>query len=56
MTILQSAISTNSLMEIICAWCTKHLGWTSGEGVTHGICPDCLKKQDRELEEMKRKK
>ena len=31
--------------RIICAWCDKDLGPYNGEGDTHGICADCLKKQ-----------
>lgn len=27
-----------SLMEVICGWCQKHLGWIEGEGISHGIC------------------
>lgn len=24
-----------------CAWCKSYLGWRPGEGISHGICPDC---------------
>ena len=29
----------------ICAWCKKDMGEYAGNGDTHGICPDCFKKQ-----------
>jgi len=29
-------------MDIICAWCEKKLGEKEGDGITHGICDDCL--------------
>ncbi len=38
-----------------CAWCGKDMGSIPGEqtGVTHGICPDCLKKYfGKEVEEV----
>jgi len=28
-------------MIIVCAWCNKKLGEKEGEGVSHGICPEC---------------
>ena len=32
-------------MKRICAWCKKYMGSTPGGiGITHGICPACLKK------------
>jgi len=31
--------------RIICSWCGRDLGPYDGEGDTHGICGDCLKKE-----------
>ena len=46
-------------MKIICAWCNKVLGEKEdprGSGrVSHGICEDCQRKIDKEIE-MARKK
>ena len=42
------------LATVVCAWCQKHLGTKNVEvpdgmpAVTHGICPDCKKKQEEE--------
>ena len=34
------------MTEAICAWCGKHLGTREwGEGITHGICTECSKKE-----------
>ena len=33
-------------MKIVCAWCKKNMGEKEpldDEGITHTICPDCLK-------------
>lgn len=27
--------------KVICGWCRKVLGEFSGEGTSHGICPEC---------------
>lgn len=38
-------------MKIICAWCDKDMGEVDGEGVegvSHGICDECLKKIEAE--------
>ena len=35
-------------MERRCAWCGKLLGYKPGDGVSHGICDECL---ERLLEE-----
>jgi len=32
-------------MRRICAWCGKDMGETPGDGLTHGICPECLAKE-----------
>jgi hypothetical protein len=35
-------------MKVVCAWCKKPLGEKPPFGdltVTHGICPDCYKKE-----------
>ena len=32
-------------LKIVCAWCGKAMGTKAGgDGVSHGICPECLKK------------
>ena len=42
-------------MKQVCAWCKKDMEDTEheGEGVTHGICPDCEKKELEEIEKFK---
>lgn len=41
------------MMTIICAYCRKTLGTKEGgNGTTHTICTECLKEQNRLLEEM----
>lgn len=40
-------------MEIICAYCGKHMGFKDGEGtrgVSHGICIECFHFQVLQLE------
>lgn len=32
--------------RVICAWCGRDLGSYSGDGDTHTICSDCLKKMN----------
>jgi len=35
------------MIEIICAWCGRHLGQKDGagsSGVSHGVCPECYQK------------
>lgn len=32
--------------RVICAWCGRDLGPYSGDGDTHTICGDCLKKMN----------
>lgn len=46
-------------IPVVCSWCNKiyHIKkWSvdSGKetGVSHGMCPDCEKKQNEELEKM----
>lgn len=37
-----------TVIKIVCAWCGKDMGTKDGkgvEGITHGICPECLIKQ-----------
>jgi len=41
-------------MTIICAWCGRMLGQKQGEGVTHGICPQCLAKLQAEIVTLRR--
>ena len=34
-------------MKIVCAWCGKDMGEKDGEGIegiSHGVCEQCLKK------------
>jgi hypothetical protein len=38
-----------------CAWCLKMMGESkplSDKSVTHGMCPECLKKMMKEVEGM----
>jgi len=38
-------------MKVICAWCDDHLYWSRchlPNKVSHGICPDCARKQYEE--------
>ena len=40
-------------MKVICAWCGKSMGEKEGEGVegvSHGICEECLEKLKAEKE------
>ncbi|MDD5511869.1 MAG: peptide deformylase [Dehalococcoidales bacterium] len=37
-----------TILKVVCAWCGKDLGEKDGqgtEGISHGICKDCLAKQ-----------
>ncbi len=39
-------------MKVICAWCGKDMGEKDGkgvEGVSHGICEDCVNKHFPEI-------
>ena len=41
-------------MKIICMDCKRDLGEKAGgEGVTHGLCPECYLIRRQEIEEMK---
>ena len=41
----------------VCAWCKKDLGYLDDQpGDSHGICDDCLKDQEKEIEKMFSKK
>jgi DNA-directed RNA polymerase subunit RPC12/RpoP len=42
-------------MKRVCAWCGKDMGTKPSEstGTTHGMCPDCLKKEMGEMENIK---
>ena len=31
-------------MKIVCSYCKKVIGEKPGEGMTHTICPECLRK------------
>ena len=43
-------------MTRICCYCGDTLGEKEGEGVTHGVCPDCLETQQLAIErEMRRR-
>ena len=46
-------------MKIVCAWCKKKMGEKpplKDKRVTHGMCTDCAKKANEEIDEwMKRK-
>ena len=42
-------------MQIVCAWCGRVLGTKQGgEGITHGICPECLAKLQAEIVTLRR--
>lgn len=41
-----------SIIKIVCSWCKKNLGEKDGEGetgISHGMCPECLKKMKDEV-------
>ncbi len=40
-------------MKVICAWCNKDMGEKGGkdvEGISHGVCEECLTKLMTEME------
>jgi len=39
-------------VKIECAWCGKPLGEGEGEGISHGICPDCKAKVMEEINQL----
>ena len=42
-------------MKIICMDCKRYLGKKAGgDGVSHGLCPECYLIRREEIEEMKR--
>ena len=46
-------------MSVYCGWCGKHLSGPQTDDpdkVSHGICKDCRKAQDAEIEELKRQR
>jgi hypothetical protein len=46
-------------IKVICAWCQKDMGEKSGtcrDGISHGICPDCLEKVRNEMYQRKAEK
>lgn len=41
------------MITVVCAECKKILGYKEGgEGISHGLCDECLEKQYKLLEEM----
>ena len=36
-------------MIIQCAWCDEVIGKKRGKGISHGICPECLKKMNKKM-------
>lgn len=47
-------MSAANMIEIVCAWCGKRIGEKQADNlppgsVSHGICPDCYKKQMEQL-------
>ena len=41
-------------MKVVCAWCDKEMGEIDGggvEGVSHGICEECLRKLEAKVED-----
>lgn len=51
-------LSENKLIPVVCSWCKKIYkiaGWKilqgKQTGVSHGICPECLEKFEKEMKE-----
>jgi hypothetical protein len=43
-------MENKNLIKTVCAWCGKDMGFRDGqgvEGISHGICQECLKKQTK---------
>ena len=43
-----------TVITVVCMYCKKYIGTKDGQGVTgvsHGICPACKSKLDKELDE-----
>lgn len=41
-------------MKIVCAWCGKYLGEKGSindKNTSHGVCPDCIPKVEKEIED-----
>lgn len=41
-------------MKITCSWCKRDMGYKApidDNSVSHGMCPECLKRQQAEVEE-----
>ena len=48
---------SNQEMKIVCAWCSKDMGEKDSkgqEGVSHGICEECLDKMLMKVGNVKR--
>lgn len=47
-------MTTANIIKVVCAWCGKRIGEKQADNlplgsVSHGICPDCYKKQLEQL-------
>jgi hypothetical protein len=49
---------TRKSIPMICSWCNKlyhiqeyEVGSDKKTGVSHGICPECMKKQEKDLDD-----
>ena len=44
------------MMKRVCSWCKKDMGEKPGPDgqVTHGVCDECAKEMEEELEAMKK--
>lgn len=49
-----SLVEARTSMLRFCAWCTGFMGSKPGEGVTHGICPQCAEKVQQEDEQLRK--
>ena len=46
-------MESKTVLKVVCAWCNKDLGEKDGggnTGVSHGICPACRDRIEREHE------
>ena len=53
---IKRVMRRKSMLKRVCSWCSKTMGYKymgykdGGEGVTHGICPECYAKVLDEIE------
>jgi len=44
-----------SIIKIVCSWCKKDMGEKDGQGetgISHGMCEDCMKKMEAEIQSL----